>query len=98
MPWGTVAIDEDFVGEQVPDPLIVERHQPLEEDDIGWASIRRLGQARVLRERVPRNLHARIGLDQGKKGPVGEVEIDGVGMVKVVFGYIDHRSVHAYVG
>lgn len=73
-------------------------HQPLKEDDIGRASIDGLRQASVLRERIPRDLHRSIGLNQGKEGLIGEVKIDGVGMVKIVFGHIDLRCVHAYMG
>jgi hypothetical protein len=98
MPRGTIAIDENLVGEQLPYPLIMEGHQPLKEDDIRRASISRLGESRILRERIPRNLHRRISLNQGKEGLIGEVKIDGIGMVEIVFSYIDHRGIHAYVG
>lgn len=75
----------------------MEHHQPLKEDDIGRPSKGRLWQLCILRERIARDRHRRFPLNQGKQGPVGEVEINSIGMVEIVFSYIDHRCVHAYV-
>jgi hypothetical protein len=75
----------------------VKCHQTLEEDDVGWSRKGRLTQPSVLGEGVLGYFHWRVAIDQGEEGAVGEVEVDGVGVIEIVFGDVDFLYVHACV-
>jgi len=93
----TVAVDEDFVGEQVSDAFVVEGHQALEEDDVCGADEGGLFEPGVFDEGVLWNSHSVVAFDEIDERFVGEVEVEGVGVVEVVFCDIDLGLVDACV-
>jgi hypothetical protein len=73
----------------------VERHQALKEDDVCWAGVGGLRQSGVVREGISRDFHSGVPLNKLKQGFVGEVEVDGIGVVKVVLANIDLIPIEA---
>ena len=91
---GTIAVYEYFVGEKISDSFVVECHQTLEKDYVGWADISGLLHSGMFDERVDRDRYRFVGFDQIHKGFVGQVEVKCIGVVEVVLGDIDFRFVH----
>lgn len=67
----------------------MEGHQSLEEDDVGRAHVGGLLHPGVLDEGVLRDFHAFAAFDEVEEGLVGEIEVQGVGVVEVIFGDVN---------
>ena len=67
----------------------MEGHQPLEEDDVGRPHVGGLLHPGVLDEGVLRDFHAIAAFNKIDEGLIGEVEIEGVGVVEVILGDVD---------
>lgn len=76
----------------------MEGHEPLEEDDVGGAHEGGLLEARVLDEGVLGDADLVVAVDEVDEGLVGEVEVEGVGVVEVVLCDVDLGLVDACVG
>ena len=85
---GTITVYEYFVGEEVSDSFIVECHQSLEKDYVGWADVCRFFHSGMFDERIFGYRYRFIGLDEIDKGFVGQVEVECIGVIEVILGDI----------
>lgn len=75
----------------------MEGHQALKEDDVCGADKGGLFESGVFDEGVLWNSHSVVAFDQIDERFVGEVEVEGVGVVEVVFCDIDLGLIDACV-
>jgi hypothetical protein len=75
----------------------MEGHESLEEDDVSGAYVCRFLEAGVFDEGILGDADLVVALDEVDEGLVGEVEVEGVGVVEVVLCDVDLRLVNACV-
>jgi hypothetical protein len=85
----TITVNEYFIGKQVPYPFIVERHQAFKEYDICGTNVSRLFHTRMLYERILRNFNPFAALDKINQGFIGQIEIQGIRVIEIIFSNID---------
>ena len=73
----------------------MEGHQSFEEDDVGRVDVSGLWQALVLHEGILGDSDWLIGILEGLEDFVGEVEIEGQGVVEIIVGDIDFIFIDA---
>lgn len=66
----------------------MESHQPFEENDVGRISVSRVGKTLMLDEGILRDRDSIVAFLHLFEYFVSEVEVQGVGMVEIVFGSI----------
>lgn len=67
----------------------MEGHQPLEEDDVCWPHVSRLLHSGMLDEGILRDLYTIAAFYKIDEGLIGEIEIQGIGVVEVILGDVD---------
>lgn len=75
----------------------MEGHQPLEEDDIGRAHVGRFLQTSMLYEGILWNSDSIVAFDEIDESLVGQVEIQGIGVIKVILCDVDLSLVDACI-
>lgn len=85
----TIAVYEDLVGQQIPDSLVMEGHQSLEEDDIGRPHVGGLLHPGMLDEGILRDFYAIAAFYKVDEGLIGEIEVEGIGVVEVILSDVD---------
>lgn len=92
-----VTVDEDFVGEKIPYSLIIESHESFKEDYVSRANIGRLLHSGMINERILRHRDRLIGLDQTDKGFVGQIKIEGIWVIEIIFRNINFIFIDVFI-